>query len=165
MSWLPSVDAATAFEAVLGQRPALLERFRPFYASLWNEQRVPARVLELCRQRIAAIHDCPAEMLLRDARVALDETTRAALRVGDIARFAAAEQAALTLAERMPFDHHGIDDGMVAAAREHFGDAGTVSLLTALAFFDVVARLKIVFAVPALPRELAPPPCHDGALA
>ena len=45
-------------------------------------------------------------------------------------------------AEKMPFQYHFIEDKEVEAIKLAFGDAGCVSLLTALAFFDVSCRLN-----------------------
>ena len=50
------------------------------------------------------------------------------------------EAAALAVADRIPYQHHQLDDEEVAAVRQFFGDAGCVTLLTALAFFDVSCR-------------------------
>jgi len=149
MTWISATDAATPLEGVLGQRPELLARYRDFYASLWSEGLVPRRILELCRLRIAAIHDCEAEWRLRDAAVALSDAEQQALRRGDFAGFDAVEQAALALAEQTPFAHHGITDEQVAAVTAALEPKGTVTLLTALSFFDVTCRWKLVFGLPA----------------
>src|SRR5512137_1584226 len=144
MSWIAELDAPTRFEAVLRHRPELLARFRAFYRTFWSDGLVSPRVLELARLRIAAIHDCEAEWGVRDATVDLDAVALAALRAGRFADFAADEQAALAVAERIPFAHHQVTDGEVARLEEAFGAQGAVALLTALAFFDVVCRLKLV---------------------
>lgn len=68
MSWLHGVhDAPSAFEGVLGLRPELLRLYRAFYSTLWNRDLVPvpARLLELCRLRIAALHAGEAECAVR----------------------------------------------------------------------------------------------------
>jgi alkylhydroperoxidase family enzyme len=165
MSWIAALDGATQFEAVLQQRPELLRRFRTFYATLWTAGGLPVRVLELCRLRIAAIHDCEAEWAIRDARVALDPAILAALRQGRCEDCAADEQAALAVAEQLPYAHHAITDADVERLNAAFGASGTVALLTALAFFDVICRLKIVFEIEPEPVVLPAPPLRDGSLA
>jgi alkylhydroperoxidase family enzyme len=164
MTWLTPHDAPTQFETVLAHRPELLARFRNFYAALWSTEQVPRRVLELCRLRIAAIHDCEAEWVIRDAMVPLDENCLAALHAGRFDSFADSERAALTVAELMPYGQHQVSDEEVAALQRAFGDAGTVALLTALAFFDVVCRWKCVFGVVPQPYGLAAPPLANGHL-
>ena len=164
MSWLGTVTAPTPFEAVLGQRPELLERYRAFYTTLFDPSRVPGRVLELCRLHVAAIHDCAAEWRIRDARVALTDDELASLASGEFTQFDGVERAALEIAERMPYQQHAIDDAQVAAVQAALGPAGTVALLTAIAFFDATCRLKLVLDVESVEVVLQRPPLRDGAL-
>jgi alkylhydroperoxidase family enzyme len=165
MTWLPGSDgAATPLEALLGHRPDLLERYGEFYVSLWRGGLVPPRTLELCRLRIAAIHDCAAEWCLRDPSVELSEAAEQALQRGDFAGFAPEERAALALAELTPFNHAAIDDEQVAAVAAVLQPPGTVTLLTALSFFDVVCRMKLVFRLSAVAATLDQPPTAGGAL-
>lgn len=164
MSWITSVPAATPFEGVLGQRPELLQRYRAFYSTLWNDTRVPRRTLELCRRRVAAIHDCQQEWQLRDDAAPLNEVELHEIARGNFARFTAEEQAALAIAEQMPYGHHNISDEDVSRVRATLGAAGTVALLTAIAFFDVSCRLKLTFDIDARAIALDGGPLHQGAL-
>jgi hypothetical protein len=164
MGWITETAAATAFEAILGQRPELLERYRAFYRTFWEDGLVPRRTLELCRLRVAAIHGCAQELAVRDVGVPLAEVELAGLTGGDFSGFSAAEQVALDLAEQIPYQHHQITDAQLADADRELGAGGAVSLLTALAFFDVNCRLRIVLDVDEQPAELADPPLQDGAL-
>ena len=165
MTWISSTPGATALESALGHRPELLARYKALYGTFWEDGLVPRRTLELCRLRIAAIHDCDAEWCVRDAQVQLDDADQERLRRGREDGFDPEERAALALAERIPFSHHEITDEQVESVRGWLGDAGAVSLLTALAFFDVSCRLRLLLEVSAQPVELQAPPTHDGALA
>lgn len=164
MTWLSELDAPTRFEAVLAHRPELLTRFRAFYRTFWSEGLVPRRVLELCRLRIAAIHDCESEWVVRDAAVALDADALAGLRAGRFGGFTEDEQAALAVAEQIPHVHHHVSDAEVERLTGAFGAAGAVALLTALAFFDVVARLKLVLDVQPEAALLDSPPLRSEHL-
>lgn len=164
MSWIATAGDSPPLEGLLAHRPELLTRYKAFYSALWDGDLVPRRVLELCRLRVAAIHDCAAEWAVRDAGVALDNPEAAALKRGDFAAFAASEQAALAIAERFPFEHHGVSDADVAEAAKTFGEAGTVALMVALAFFDATCRWKLAFDLAELPANLNSPPLHQGAL-
>lgn len=144
-SWIHALPAATVLDGVLAHRDPLARRFRAFYAHLWDATRVPTRTLELCRLRIAAIHDCETAWRERRADVPLADAELDDLWRGEFARFSRDERAALAVAERMPFAHHDIGDTDVAAARASLGEAGTVALLTAIAFFDVTCRWQLVF--------------------
>ena len=164
MSWIASAEDPPPLEALFAHRPELLSRYKAFYSALWNDGLVPRRVLELCRLRIAAIHECAAEWAVRDADVALGELEAAALKRGDFVPFTASEQAALTIAEQFPFQHHAVSDGDVAAAAEAFDDKGAVALMVALAFFDATCRWKLAFDLEEWPVDLDSPPLHQGTL-
>ena len=164
MTWLSELDAPTRFEAVLEHRPELLTRFRAFYRTFWSDGLVPRRVLELCRLRIAAIHDCESEWVVRDAAVALDADALDALRAGRSGTFTTSEQAALAVTEQIPYAHHQVTDEDVDRLRDAYGASGAVALLTALAFFDVVCRLKVVLEVAPEPASLESPPLRAGSL-
>ncbi len=138
----------SALEAALANRPELLSHYRSFYLKLWHGGLVPVRVLELCRLRIAFIHGATAELAVRHRQAGVADLERDALARMDFSVFSDAEQAALTLAELMPHQHHAIDDAQVDRVRQLFGESGTVNLLAALAFFDVTSRLKLVWALP-----------------
>ena len=164
MSWIASLGDSPPLEGLFAHRPELLTRYKAFYSALWDDSLVPRRILELCRLRIAAIHDCAAEWVVRDAGVALDSPEAAALKHGDFAAFAASEQAALAIAEQFPFQHHAVSDADVATAAEAFGEAGAVALMVALAFFDATCRWKLAFDLEERPTDLDSPPLHQGAL-
>lgn len=164
MSWVSEVDATTSWEGVLGNRPELLTRYRAFYERFWRDGLVPVRVLELCRLRIAAIHDCEAERVVHDAAAGVSEAERQAIENADFESFSDEERAALAVAEQMPYAHHQITDADVQRLEKSFGATGAVSLLTALAFFDATSRLKIVLGVEARAAELHDFPLENKAL-
>lgn len=165
MAWLSSVAATTDFESVLGLRPELLTRYRAFYAGLWDAAGVPRRTLELCRLRIAAIHDCAQEWQLRDTQAPMSDAELDSLQRDEVAIFSAREQAALQIAALMPYQHHSITDAQVARLQPDLTPAGVVALLTALAFFDVSCRLKLTLEIAAHPGALSDLPLRDSALA
>ncbi len=146
MSWIEGVAPAGApMEELFAARPELLVRYKAFYGAIWEEGPVPERVLEICRQRIAAIQGCEQERRVRDTRVALSAEELRALAKGSSAPFNEAERIALALAEKIPYQHHEISDAEVAGAERAFGAPGAVALLIALSFFDVGCRWQRVF--------------------
>jgi len=145
MTWLRNNSDTPTLDGLLAQRPELLEKYQAFYASIWEAGLVPRRMLELCRLRVAAIHDCEPEWMQRDAQVELGEGELEALRRGDFKPFDAAEQAALAVTELLPYAHHALTDDDVAQVKAQLGDAGCVSLINALVLFDVNCRLKLAF--------------------
>ena len=164
MGWITQTAAATPFEAVLGHRPELLERYRAFYETFWKDGLIQRRTLELCRLRIAAIHDCAQEWSIRDAQVVLGDVDLSALQAGDFSLFSPPEQVALNIAEQIPYQHHEVTDEQMSLADRELTTAGAVSLLTACAFFDVNCRLRIVLDVEEQSAELTEAPLHSGAL-
>lgn len=158
MPTIDALDAPSQLEGILAHRPELLAKYRTFYQSFWNDALVPRRTLELCRRRIAYIHDCAAELAVTDADVSLTEAEELALAHAQFDAFAPPEQAALVLAEFMPFSVHQISDSMVSAVAEVLGESGCVSLLTALSFFDVNCRMKLALDIE--PQAAALTPTH-----
>jgi alkylhydroperoxidase family enzyme len=164
MSWIAPAPGGSPLEHVLGHRPELLTGYRAFYQALWQDGPVPRRILALCRLRIAAIHGCEAEWQVRDPDAGIGDSELEALARGDFSAFVDTERAALAVAEQMPFAHHQIGDAEVAALERLLGAPAAVTLLTALAFFDVACRLKLVLDIePARVDTDAPPLCR-GAL-
>ena len=159
-----NAQVTTPFEAAMPLRGELLAKYAQFYATLWRNGHVPRRTLELCRRRIAAIHDCAAESSIEDAAAALTASEADQVRQGDFAAFTEAECAALAVAEKISFLHHDVSDDDVERIRAALGDAGAVTLLTALAFFDATTRLRIVMNAPDHPAKLTDMPLRDGAL-
>lgn len=165
MSWLSMKDAKTPFESILSHRPELLKDYRAFCQSIWDHGLVSHRTLELCRLRIAAIHGCRQEWVIRNGQIRLLESELSALECGDFSQFDELERAALIMAERIPYQHHELTDEELELTRTILGNAGCVALLTALAFFDVNCRLKLTLSTPEEPIILNRPPLIDESLA
>jgi alkylhydroperoxidase family enzyme len=56
--------------------------------------------------------------------------------------FSEAERAALTLAERMTTDAHGVDDEVWATLREHFDEGQIVELAAVIGLFNYFNRFN-----------------------
>lgn len=130
---LLGTDEGTFIEA-LALRPALQTKYVAFLDAIESSDAVPKRVFTLCRARIAQIHGQGV------VGISVEDTTMLLSQRLDV--FDLSEQAALIAAEKIPFQYHFIEDKEVEAIKLAFGDAGCVSLLTALAFFDVSCRLN-----------------------
>ena len=126
----------------LGLPPKMVEQYGEFLAALDGEEDVPARVLTLCSLRVAAIRDEVDQWIVRNAAHGLTSTELDAVVRGHFGAFDAAELAALTLAERVPMAWHELTDEETAEVAEHFGPKGCVTLMTAIAYFDVNGRLE-----------------------
>jgi len=123
-----------SFIEMLALRPALQTKYAAFLDAIESTNAVPERVFRLCHARIAQIHGQQVH------GISAEEAT--SLQSQRLDAFELSEQTALIAAEKMPYQHHMLEDKEVEAIKRAFGDAGCVSLLTALAFFDVSCRLN-----------------------
>lgn len=119
---------------VLALRPALQKKYSAFLDAIESSDTVPERVFMLCRARIQQIHGQQPEGISAEEASMLQSLQFDTLDLS--------ERAALAAAEKIPYQHHFLEDEEVEAIKQAFGDAGCVSLLTALAFFDVSCRLN-----------------------
>jgi alkylhydroperoxidase family enzyme len=147
MSWIPPSDPdAPPFEAWLSHRPEMLALYKRFYGTFWDDSPLPRRLVELCRLRIAQLHDCAAELALRDPGSILPAAIESGLANWEhLDGLTDAERAALRIAERMPWAHHSLEDADFAALRAFLSERETVALTVALALFDAMCRLRLVF--------------------
>lgn len=166
MSWLVTrPETASAFEDVLALRPDLLEGYRAFYGSLWDDELLPSRLLELCRLRIAALAGCEAEAAITHAGSGVTALEREVLARREIPDSTSdLERRALAIASKVPFEIHGLEDDGLAALREALGDDGLVALMVALPLFDANCRLRLVLEVGPVYNEVSLPASRSGTL-
>jgi alkylhydroperoxidase family enzyme len=152
---LPLNDSGkTPMEQVLGLRPALLEAYRDFYGTLWDNEVLPARLLELTRLLIATEHFCDAELAIRQSDSGVTDAEIDGLKDWrSIESLSSLEKAALAYAQQIPWNHHQITDDQVNAVKAEIGDAGFVALNFAATFFDANCRLRLLFEMPASATE------------
>ena len=127
-------SGSESFIEVLALRPALQTKYAAFLEAIESSDAVSERVFRLCRARIAQIHGQQVHGITAEEATTLQSQRLDSLELS--------EQTALIAAEKIPYQHHMLEDEEVEAIKLAFGDAGCVSLLTALAFFDVSCRLN-----------------------
>jgi alkylhydroperoxidase family enzyme len=126
---------ARAFDA----HPEFLEQYLAFYYP-WHSNaeeaadaaRLTPRLKELVRLRIAILNGCRTCQSARLAQESVPEDHAVGIWDEDFAAstdYSPAELAAVTFAERMAVDHHGIGDADIEALREHFDDAEILELM------------------------------------
>jgi alkylhydroperoxidase family enzyme len=165
VTWLPDVAPGdTPLDRSFGLRPNLYEDFRRWSAVFWEGCSLDPVLLELCRLRVAQLHDCQAELRLRyrpALEAGLDEAKIAALpRAATSPAFSELERDCLALAELFVADPHAISDEDAARVTDRLGPEGTVALVQALALFDGFARFRLVLGIepPADPALVVPAP-------
>lgn len=123
--------------ASLQDREHLAQKFQHFQNAFHEEGLLDERLLELCRTRIDALHSMPAT-------TTLDEETQALVTQGQFSSFTQIEQQALSIAEQMAIDAHGVTDQQVTALVAELGEAAAVSLITAASMHDATVRMQLV---------------------
>ncbi|MEM7099610.1 MAG: hypothetical protein AAF541_15195 [Pseudomonadota bacterium] len=121
---------------------ALFEKYTQFNDEFWQEPSPGARNLSLGLRCIEAVHAVP-DPRRQSLDIELSDTEIARISEFDFSAFTDSEQVVLQLAQKIPFNHHGISDTDVRDAQQTFGERGTVVLLVGLSFFDVNCRLKL----------------------
>ena len=131
---------------VLAQRPDLTTAFLDFRAAVGDASRLPARLVELVRLRVAFHNQCRSCMALRSASAAADGVTEELVCSLEAPEEAAdltdAEKAALAYADLLATDHLAADDRMFDRLREHFSEPEIVELGFHLALFVGLGRLS-----------------------
>ncbi len=127
---------STAVATVLSRSGSELARHHEaLWQAVWRQPHVPARVLELCRLRLAQLHGAPGEL-----RAQPPSGVRADLKGAR----SSAEHAALEFAEVYGQDPQAITDELTAAVKAHFGETGLVALIEALGVIDGRIRLGMM---------------------
>lgn len=137
---------STAVATVLSRSGSeLARRHEALWQAVWRQPHVPARVLELCRLRLAQLHGATGEL-----RAQPPSGVRADLKGAR----SSAERAALEFAEVYGQDPQAITDELAAAVKAHFGETGLVALIEALGVIDGRIRLGMMLG-PLLATESA----------
>jgi alkylhydroperoxidase family enzyme len=152
MSWLPeAAPGRDDFERTFALRPELFAAWRAFAGLFFEKRLVDPVLLELCRLRIAQLHEAsyPLSTRTREAREAgLDEAKLA--RLADWWKqpgFSDLERACLRFAEQFALDPGALSDEEARFVVETLGEAGMVAFVEALAIFDGFARFSRMLGV------------------
>ncbi|MGY6550861.1 MAG: carboxymuconolactone decarboxylase family protein [Erythrobacter sp.] len=116
-----------------------------FGGALKQHRRLPERLVELVRLRIAFFNQCRSCMAIRYADAVADGVTEGLVcsleRPEEAENLSPAEKAAISYGELMATDHLAITDATYAELREHFSEAEIVELGMTVAFFVGFGRL------------------------
>lgn len=141
MSWL---SGGADREQIIGMLPELAGPYRRLYEALFAQSHLPPEILELCRLRLAQLHRNDLEFERRD--MALSEDRRSSLSGWESNKaFSAPERACLAFTEVYAMDAQALTDEQADAVKEHFGDAGLVTLIEALGILDGMTRLSLLW--------------------
>ena len=141
MGWVSSGDDR---DSTIGELAELAAPFSALYGSLWTQRHVPADVLELCRLRLAQLHQCAVELQRREVEIPIEKSKRLAQWDTD-SSFSPAEGACLAFTGVYAMDVQALTDQHADAVKIHFGDAGLVLLVEALGILDGMTRLSLLW--------------------
>ncbi len=145
MAWISS---ATERNSTIRLLPDIATGFEALYRSLWTQPHLPAQILELCRLRLAQLHQCTVELQRHDCELPAEQRTNLA-HWNTHSSFSSAERACLAFTEVYAMDAQALTDEHAAAIKSHFGDAGLVLLVEALGILDGMTRLSLLWQLPA----------------
>lgn len=133
---------------IWAQRPDIALAYRTFIQTILANAKLPRRLIELVRIRIAFHNQCRSCMAIR-YRSAVDAGVDEALvcsleKPMEAPDLTDAERAALAYADRFANDHLSIDDAMFAELRRHYDDGELVELFSWIAFCVGFGRLGAV---------------------
>jgi len=116
-----------------------------FAGSLKTARKLPEKLVELVRLRVAFFNQCRSCMAIRYTDALEDGVTEDLVcsleRPQEAENLTPAEKAAIRFGEAMATDHLRIDEAMYAGLREHFTEAEIVELGMTCAFFVGFGRL------------------------
>jgi alkylhydroperoxidase family enzyme len=151
MVWLNSQQASASFEDVFSLRPNLYADYQQFIDVFWDQALVDPVIMELCRLRVAQLHQCQSELGRR-----YQQAKASGLNEDKIQRllfwdkdddFNERERACLHLAELFVADPHAISDEDMSNAKAFIGDNGLVALMEILAMFDGFCRFQVILGI------------------
>ena len=145
MGWVNSGDDR---DSTIGELAELAAPFSALYAALWTQRHVPADVLELCRLRLAQLHQCAVELQRHEIDIPAEKSEYLAHWDTDPI-FSPAERACIAFTEVYAIDTQALTDQHADAVKIHFGDAGLVLLVEALGILDGMTRLSLLWQLPA----------------
>ncbi len=141
MGWVNSGDDR---DSTIGELAELAAPFSALYAALWTQRHVPADILELCRLRLAQLHQCGVELQRHEIDIPAEKSEYLAHWDTDPI-FSPAERACLAFTEVYAVDVQALTDQNADAVKIHFSDAGLVLLVEALGILDGMTRLSLLW--------------------
>lgn len=128
----------------LAALPDIAPAYEALYASLWSQGHIPSAVLELCRLRLAQLHNSAAD--IECEYVELPATKRSSLaRWNTEPLYSEAEKSCIAFTEVYAMDAQSITDEHAAAVKVYYGDSGLVLLIEALGILDGRIRLGLLW--------------------
>lgn len=128
--------------------PQLFDSYFQFFRPAHTRGKVPARIKELARLKIAAMNGCNLCLFARYEAATLeglDEGTVAQLRRPAAEReLSPREELAVRFAERMATDFRSVDADFMAELQKHYADAEIAELGLMIGQYMAMGRLLVI---------------------
>jgi AhpD family alkylhydroperoxidase len=146
---IAKADGATPLELgllrIMAHAPESAKALVTFASTLWQSHKLPRRLLELVRLRIAFHNQCRSCMAIRYQSAVDDGLTEGMVcsleKPHEAPDLSDAEKAAISYADLSANDHLSINDETFANLRQHYSEAEIVELGMFIAFFIGFGRL------------------------
>jgi AhpD family alkylhydroperoxidase len=146
---LTQAEDATPLEQgllrIMAHAPELAKALVTFGGTLWRSHKLPRRLLELIRLRIAFHNQCRSCMAIRYQSAVDDGLTEGMVcsleKPHEAPDLTDAEKAAISYADLSANDHFSINDETFANLRQYYTEAEIVELGMFIAFFIGYGRL------------------------
>jgi alkylhydroperoxidase family enzyme len=146
---LTQIDGATPLEQglfrIIANAPAMAKAIAVFGGMLWQTHKLPRRLLELLRLRIAFHNQCRSCMAIRYQSAVDDGLTEGMVcsleKPYEAADLTDAEKSAIRYADLSANDHFSINDATFDDLRRFYTEAEIVELGMFIAFFIGYGRL------------------------
>ena len=132
---------------VWGLRPEMGKAVQGISYAVYSQSRLPARVREAARMRIAQINDCVVCRGWRIPELAEQGVTEELYEHvddPDAGDYSEQERLAIEFAERFALDHRSLDDAFFVRLREHFTDPEILDLTICVGNWLAFGRLTMV---------------------
>lgn len=135
-------------DSTIAALPKIATAFGGLYGSFWNQPHIAVETLELCRLRLAQLHNSIVELEREDCSIQAAKREKLSQWSKD-SQFSEAECACLELTEIYAMDAQAISDEQAEAVKKYYGDSGLIVLVQALGVFDGMTRLSLLWQLPA----------------
>jgi len=132
---------------VWGLRPEMGKAVQGISYAVYSQSRLPARVREAARMRIAQINDCVVCRGWRIPELAEQGVTEELYEHvddPDAGDYSEQERLAIEFAERFALNHRSLDDAFFVRLREHFTDPEILDLTICVGNWLAFGRLTMV---------------------
>ena len=115
MAW---INSGRDRDSTMAALPEIAMAFNALYSSFWQQPHIPPETLELCRLRLAQLHNSSVDLEREDCFIPTEKRERLS-QWGTDRQFTKGERACLELTEMYAMDVQAITDEQAQALKGH----------------------------------------------